>query len=190
MYHETIYLNLEKFVDFSQEFIKSGKGEHEVITEAEMIFDKPSPGAPMHVHPFSDEHFTVSEGLFDLFYDNEWRQLKAGESHTIPSGKKHRFRTSTNEKTSVTFKLTPWKDYLKYSFTIYHLIKEGKVKAGKNIKFLMYNAMAMYKFNQSTLYTTIGMKLYIATLSYIGRIIGLRLPPPATTSVSLTDIKK
>lgn len=176
MYHETIYLNLEKFVDFSQEFIKSGKQDHEVVTEAEMIFNDQSDGAPLHLHPFSDEHFKVLEGKFDLFYDDEWHQLSAGESFVMQKGKPHKFRTITNEKTTVLFKLTPWKDYLKYSFTLYTLIKSGKIKAGKNLKFLAFNAMAMKKFDQSTEYKTLGMNLYIYCMSFAAVLLGYSLP--------------
>ena len=63
-----------------------------------------SDGPPLHYHNAFSEKFEVTEGTLYLQIGKERKQLKPGNSETIPPGMPHKFYNLVNER--VKFKIT------------------------------------------------------------------------------------
>ena len=62
---------------------------------------------PAHVHPNSDESFTVLDGALDIRLGRGWSTLTAGESVTAPAGATHGFRNTSGAPVRVQVDVVP-----------------------------------------------------------------------------------
>jgi len=107
------------------ETAEESDGKHSLI-EIELY---KSDGPPLHYHKTFAERFEVIEGTLYLQAGKEQKQIKAGESFTIPAGMPHKFYNITNDK--VRFRLvfepghTGMENFIKI---IYSLAADGLTK--------------------------------------------------------------
>jgi quercetin dioxygenase-like cupin family protein len=71
-------------------FVLAGK-EHGMACTASLGVLEPGAGAPLHVHPDTDEILIVLEGELDVRLGDERRSVGAGHTVAIPAGTPHAF---------------------------------------------------------------------------------------------------
>lgn len=67
-----------------------------------------------HLHPNSDEAFTIQEGRLRLMVDGAWRELGPGETAVVPRGTPHLFRNGHDGETRLTVRFRPAHDHLRF----------------------------------------------------------------------------
>lgn len=85
---------------------------------------EPSPhshGPMLHVHPEQDEVLEVREGTLGVRHDGETRELRSGESVTIPAGDPHRFWNAGPEELRVVGEVRPGLDTETFMYVTYGL---------------------------------------------------------------------
>jgi mannose-6-phosphate isomerase-like protein (cupin superfamily) len=66
-----------------------------------------------HLHPNSDEDFSVQTGRLKLMVDGVWHELGPGESLTVPRGVPHLFRNRHDGETLFTTRFRPPEQFLR-----------------------------------------------------------------------------
>ena len=70
--------------------------------------------AVAHIHPESDEHFTVHAGVLKVMIDGQPTLARAGETVTVPRGAAHYFANAHDGPTEVTIRFTPAQSQLRF----------------------------------------------------------------------------
>jgi quercetin dioxygenase-like cupin family protein len=70
--------------------------------------------AMAHIHPKTDENFTVRSGRLTVSIDGQIHQLQLGETITIPAGKPHFFRNAHEGETVAIIRFTPAQHQLRF----------------------------------------------------------------------------
>ncbi|MGF1647607.1 MAG: cupin domain-containing protein [Kineosporiaceae bacterium] len=81
----------------------AGEGDLRLVLELAAVHHPP----PAHVHPHSDESFTVVDGELEVRVGRSWTTLGAGESATAPAGAPHAFRNSSRAPVRVEVLVVP-----------------------------------------------------------------------------------
>ena len=125
-------------------------------TPAENLLDRPIsveahfvPGAlsSQHIHPLQDENYQVLSGTLDLFLDNQWHKVEPGQSISIPKGKVHAFRNSTNELTTTINTHDPGLRFQEYLEVMEKLIQEGKITGMSGLRNGIYLSLHSLEFS-------------------------------------------
>jgi quercetin dioxygenase-like cupin family protein len=150
---------------------------------AEKLLDRPisveahfGPGASSshHIHPMQDESYQVRSGTLDLFLDKEWHKVEPGESISIPKGKVHAFRNSTNEITKTINTHDPGLRFQEYLEVMQKLIQEGKVTNMTGLRSGIYLSLHSLEFSNEFVPVQPPYWL-IKLLAEIGRLLGYKL---------------
>ena len=100
-----------------QTFIFTRPHESEDVAEFDVLL---SPGGvsdvkgEQHIHPKSDEHFTVQSGLLTVVIDGKERLVRPGETVTVPRGRPHMFRNGHDGETLMTLRFEPGLKFLRF----------------------------------------------------------------------------
>jgi len=70
--------------------------------------------AMAHIHPETDETFTVRSGLLNVSVDGHEHELRPGETMTVPRGKPHFFRNAHDDDTVLVVRFTPAQHQLRF----------------------------------------------------------------------------
>ena len=70
--------------------------------------------AMAHIHPETDETFTVRSGLLNVSVDGQEHELRPGETMTVPRGKPHFFRNAHEDDTVLVVRFTPAQHHLRF----------------------------------------------------------------------------
>lgn len=152
-------------------------------TPAEELLDKPisveahfSPGARSshHIHPRQDESYQVLSGTLDLFLDNEWHKVESGQSISIPKGKVHAFRNSTNEIAKTINIHSPGLRFQEYLEVMEKLSQEGKVTDMTGFRSGVYLSLHSLKFSNEFVPVQPPYWL-IKLMARIGTLLGYKL---------------
>jgi quercetin dioxygenase-like cupin family protein len=116
------------------------KGER---VEFEITLAPGAPSPPPHIHPRQTEKWHVIEGTLCVLVGADWRELRAGESVTIPPGQVHTLRNKSSGAVRVRDVHVPAGDFQEYIETLHHLSETGKVKGLKDVGSLVYLSMLL-----------------------------------------------
>jgi quercetin dioxygenase-like cupin family protein len=67
----------------------------------------PGGGPPPHFHRKEDETLIVLEGEFEVLFNEQWRQMRAGEVAFLPRGSVHTFQNAGSETGKVALSFYP-----------------------------------------------------------------------------------
>lgn len=84
---------------------------------------------PVHVHPRSDESFTVLDGALDLRLGRGWTTVVAGDSVTAPAGATHGFRNTSGAPVRVQVDVVPGAEVRAFFADLFALTDAGRVDA-------------------------------------------------------------
>lgn len=107
------------------------------------------PGAASghHIHPLQDESYEVLSGSIELFLDNQWHHVGQGQSISIPKGKVHAFRNSTNELATTINTHNPGLRFQEYLEVMEMLIQQGKITGMNGLRNGIYLSLHSLEFN-------------------------------------------
>ena len=150
---------------------------------AQTLLDRPitveahfGPGAysGRHIHPMQDERYQVLSGTLDLFLDNEWHKLGPRQSISIPKGKVHAFRNSTNQIATAINTHDPGLRFQENLEGMQKLIQQGKVTNGTGLKSGIYLSLHALQFPNDVVIVEPPYWV-IKLMAGIGRLLGYKL---------------
>jgi len=106
-------------------------------------------GPPIHYHPKQEERFFIVSGQLDVYKNNKWITLKAGDSIVIPKQTPHTYRNTSGEVVLFDFCITPKVRFTEMIESMDALVQEGKIK-GQDFKSLMYLSRVMAAYPDVT----------------------------------------
>jgi mannose-6-phosphate isomerase-like protein (cupin superfamily) len=133
-----------------------------------------------HVHPESDEHFTVHAGVLKVMIGGVPAKARAGETVTVPRGTAHYFANAHDGPTEVTIRFTPAQSQLRFFIcfaTIAATRQEWFDAQGVPHKLLMALMLHTYRGHFYVAGPPIWLqKIMFAAMAPIARLRGYRLP--------------
>jgi hypothetical protein len=127
-----------------------------------------------HIHPLQDEQYQVLSGTLDVFFDKEWHTVAPGQSISIPKGKVHAFRNTTNEMTKTINTHDPGLRFQEYVEVMQKLIQEGKITNMTGLRSGIYLSLHSVAFSNEFVPVQPPYWL-IKLLAGIGRLLGCKL---------------
>jgi len=84
-------------------------------------------GPPLHIHPSAEESYAVQSGTLDVCVDGAWRQLKPGESVTVPAGVTHTLRNTSGGEVRLLNIHKPALEFERFFQRFHALVSEGRL---------------------------------------------------------------
>jgi mannose-6-phosphate isomerase-like protein (cupin superfamily) len=137
--------------------------------DAEMKFI-PGAKSALHTHPQQEEHYKIIVGELEIFLDDKWIKLGAGEELLIPKGAKHSFRNKGTQKAVVINKHIPGLRTQEFFETTQRLILEGKINGMTGFKNSIYHSLLVMKFSDMIVLNKPSMAL-IKLGAFVGKIL-------------------
>ncbi len=88
-------------------FLETGETTNGEVFRAEGIFQPGGFAGPLHLHPFQEERFEVTQGTAGFKVGGKQLQLNPGEAIVVPAGKKHTFWNAGSSQTHVVMEFRP-----------------------------------------------------------------------------------
>lgn len=146
------------------------------LFESTQWFDAREPGPNVHLHPSSDDAFTVIDGTLEICIDGEWRTLRAGETATAPAGVPHTFRNASDQTVQVRVTMRPAGRSEAFFRDMHRLIEEGKIKRlpPKDPRSAIYAAMLIGEYPDEVRSVKPPNGVF-RTLALVGRALRFKL---------------
>ena len=164
-------------------------------TEFQVLLDAGGSGggnAVAHIHPGSDEQFTVHAGVLKVMINGVPTIAKAGETVTVPRGAAHYFANAHDGPTEVTIRFTPAQSQLRFFIcfaTVAATRQEWFDARGAPHKLLMALMLNTYRGHFYLAGVPVWLqKVMFAAMAPIARLIGYRLPFVPATGRKLLNV--
>jgi len=128
------------------------------------------------VHPTAEESYEVVEGALEVFMNEEWSTVRAGEKATVPAGVPHSVRNHSDEPVRIVNIHQPAQRFEAFFRDMHRLIHEGKIKRlpPKDPRSAIYAAMLFGKYPEE-IRTTKPPNGVFKALALVGRALRFRL---------------
>ena len=142
-----------------------------------MVFAPGFPGPPVHLHAHQEESYHVLSGVLDVFLDGRWRELRPGESLTVPAGVPHTIRNLHDIEMRALNVHDPALEFPGYMAGLHELVHSAKVRAlpPKDPRSVIYLSM-LFSAHERTLTSVKPPQRLMRMLAFIGRRLGYKLP--------------
>ena len=130
---------------------------------------------PEHLHTLQEEHYEVISGTFTIVYEGKSRELRQGESISLPVNKPHNHFNNSDEQAVIIQTVSPALDFEYLVESLIGLAGDGKMKDGK--AGLMQELVTLKYIDSKTFLASIPLGLQVVlmnTLGPIGRLLGYR----------------
>lgn len=172
-------------------FVFTHPYEGGVTSQMDVVLGKGGSGggnAVAHIHPETDEIFTVNRGRVMVMINGQEHYATDGQSITVPKGASHFFRNASFGETHLTVTFVNAQQHLRFFLNLARWTSEcpDYFKPDGSVKLLPI-ALGLNAFRDH-LYIAgppvVVQKLLFATLAPIARMMGYRLavPPRADTA--------
>lgn len=129
---------------------------------------------PLHTHPKAEESYEVLSGMLEVNVDGEWKQISAGEKHSVSPGTPHTFRNK--EPVELINVHKPALEYERFFRRFHKLVTEHGVNLPPgNFKSFVLMGMLFADHEQEIL-SVKPPQFVMRTLAKVGRILGYQLP--------------
>jgi quercetin dioxygenase-like cupin family protein len=142
--------------------------------QLEITLPPSAQGPPPHFHPRQEEEWHVLEGTLAVQVDGNWRDLRAGESATIPRGHVHTLRNRSDGTVRVLDVHIPALDFEDYMLDLHRLNQEGKITSVRSPKSLVYLASVLTQHRTTQLTASRPQRVAESALAGIGKLLGMR----------------
>lgn len=105
-------------------------------------------GAPLHIHKYQEETYTVLRGLLEVYYKNQWHLLPPGKSIVVAKGEPHSFRAVKHFDVVFENAYFPALQQENYIAALHALVIEDKIKKPQHFLSLVYLSMLWIKYKQ------------------------------------------
>ncbi|WP_262298291.1 cupin domain-containing protein [Microvirga sesbaniae] len=132
--------------------------------------------AMAHIHPKTDETFTVRSGRLTVSINGQMHDLRPGETITVPNGKPHFFRNAHAGDTVVVIRFTPAQHQLRFFLNFATIAQNHPEWFGaKGEPSFLLMALTLHAFKDH--FYVAGppvwvQKLLFATLAPVARLLG------------------
>jgi quercetin dioxygenase-like cupin family protein len=137
------------------------------------IMLEPEGHTDAHFHPEQEETFQVLDGMLEVFRENDWYEVPAGESLTVPRGATHAFRNATETPVRFLNAHRPALTFQEFLETVDRLIRARKVKGPRDLRSGIYLSLAAVE--QGTSVQVKPPQMLLRGLAFIGRRLGYTL---------------
>jgi hypothetical protein len=126
--------------------------------------------------PVQEESLRVLSGTLDVFVDGHWRQLRAGESVTVPPGAPHTLKNSHDEETRAITVIRPALSFHDFMSTFCGLATSGKIRSlpPKDLSSLIYVSMLFVRYEE-TIVSVKPPAFALKVLAFVGKRLGYGL---------------
>ena len=129
---------------------------------------------PLHIHPEAEESYEVLSGMLEVNVDGEWKQIPAGEKHSVSPGTPHTFRNKKSVEVINVHK--PALGYEHFFRRFHKLVtEEGVSLPPKSFKSLVLMGMLFEDYEQEIL-SVKPPQFVMRSLAKVGNILGYQLP--------------
>lgn len=129
---------------------------------------------PLHVHPHATESYEVISGVLEVNVENEWKEVAAGEKHSVSPGTPHTFRNK--EPVELINVHQPALEYERFFRRFHKLVtEEGVTLPPGNFKSFVLMGMLFTDHEQEVI-SKKPPKFIMRTLSSLGKLLGYQLP--------------
>jgi mannose-6-phosphate isomerase-like protein (cupin superfamily) len=143
--------------------------------ELEITLPPGAAGPPPHFHPRQEEQWSVLAGTLSVQVDGNWRDLREGESATVPAGHVHTLRNRTNQPVRVLDVHVPALDFQDYMVDLHRLTQEGKITNLRSPKSLVYLATILRDHRTTQLTASRAQRIAESALAGIGKLLRVRV---------------
>ena len=143
--------------------------------ELEITLPSGASGPPPHFHPRQEEQWNVLQGTLAVQVDGDWRDLREGESASVPAGHVHTLRNRTNETVRVLDVHIPALDFQDYMLDLHRLNQEGKITSLRSPKSLIYLSTVLRAHRTTQLTASRPQRIAESVLAGLGRLFGMRV---------------
>jgi mannose-6-phosphate isomerase-like protein (cupin superfamily) len=143
--------------------------------ELEMTLPRGASGPPPHFHPRQEEQWNVLAGTLAVQVDGKWRDLREGDSATVPAGQVHTLRNRTNETVRVLDVHIPALDFEDYMLDLHRLTQEGKITSLRSPRSLVYLASVLREHRTTQLTASRAQRIAESALAGIGKLLRIRV---------------
>lgn len=127
----------------------------------------------IHYHPEQEETYRVLEGTLEVFRDNRWREVPAGESLVVPREAVHGFRNLSGAPVRFLNVHRPALGFQKHLETLDRLARAGKIRGTKDPRSLIYMSMSAEEYRPDV--PVRPPQWLIRGFAFVGRRLGYRL---------------
>lgn len=131
-------------------------------------------GPAIHLHPEQEEYFKILHGQLEVYRNNEWITLKAGQEIFIPKQTAHTYRSRHDDDCIFAYRLTPKRNFSGMMQTFERLMNEDKLTGTSDLKSLLYLSLTFKKY-ESEVVSVVPPAFVISTLAAIGRLLGFKV---------------
>ena len=143
------------------------------VVEWEITLPPGAPSPPLHFHPRQEEQWETLEGTLSIYVKDGWRELRAGESVTIPAGQAHTLRNRSSETVRVRDVHVPALDFEDYIRRLHALARAGKISSPRRPSTLIYFALLWHDHETQTP-SQLPVRVALGVLARIGRLLGYK----------------
>jgi mannose-6-phosphate isomerase-like protein (cupin superfamily) len=143
--------------------------------ELEITLPPGASGPPPHFHPRQEEQWNVLDGTLAVQVDGSWRDLRVGESASVPAGQVHTLRNRTNETVRVLDVHIPALDFQDYMLDLHRLSEQGKITSLRSPKSLIYLAAVLREHRTTQLTASRAQRVAESALAGLGGLLGMRV---------------
>jgi len=134
---------------------------------------QPGSATMIHYHPEQEETYRVLEGTLEVFRDDRWRAVPAGESLTVAQGTVHGFRNAGEAPVRFLNVHRPALAFQEHLETLDRLSRAGKIRGTKDPRSLIYMSMSRVEHRPDA--PVKPPQWTMKALAFIGRRLGYTL---------------
>lgn len=131
-------------------------------------------GPPIHLHPNQDETFKVLQGKLEVYCQDKWYQLSAGEEIFVPKNTPHTFRSRDTADCYYAYHLTPKGGFTEMLRTFEQMMHANKIRSNSDIRSLIYLAM-IFKKHDAEVVSVNPPPFVMTALAGVGKLFGFKL---------------
>jgi quercetin dioxygenase-like cupin family protein len=161
-------------------FRKTAQETNGELLEFDLFAQPAAIGPPVHVHPNSDERFTVLAGSLDASMDGKAMRFGKGETFNVAAGVPHTWWNSSDGEAHVLVQFSPASRMETFLETFYGLAKDGKTNGEGVPNFFQLAVIAPAYFDVNYLASPPLplQKALFGVIRPIGRLMGYKSDYP------------
>jgi mannose-6-phosphate isomerase-like protein (cupin superfamily) len=133
----------------------------------------PGSATMIHYHPEQEETYRVLDGTLEVFRDDRWRAVRAGESLTVEPGAVHGFRNTGEAPVRFLNVHRPALAFQEHLETLDRLSRAGKIRGTKDPRSLIYMSMSAVEHRPDV--PVKPPHWVVKALAFVGRRLGYTL---------------